>query len=200
MPIVLPLTKPAILKHCSTQVNTGAADVTGARATSPTLHGEVSDPIGDVGDRPYPNVANPPDLVHATAGVVAGNITFTVQLAPGTFDPGTILLIINLDTDQNPSTGQAPDGVDYIVSMGDGQGNQALVGKYTGPLNFSTVGNVPVSFMADGMMVAVPLSLLGNADGRMNFRVISFIHLPGMLTSAALDSLPDSGLPPGRVQ
>jgi hypothetical protein len=173
---------------------------TGPSATPPTLHGEVSDPIGDVGDRPYPNVANPPDLVHATADVVAGNITFTVQLAPGTFDPGTTLLIINLDTDQNPSTGQAPDGVDYIVSMGDGQGNQALIGKYTGPLNFSTVGNAPVSFMADGMTVTVPLSLLGNADGRMNFRVTSFIHLPGMLTSAALDSLPDSSLPPGRVQ
>jgi hypothetical protein len=171
---------------------------TAPSTTAPTLHGEVSDPTEDV--RPYPNVTNPPDLVHGTADVVAGNITFTVQLAPGTFDPGTTLLIINLDTDQNPATGQAPDGIDYLVSMGDGQGNQALIAKNTGPLNFNTVGSAPVSFMTDGMTVTVPLSLLGNDDGRMNFRVTSFIHLPGTQTSSGLDNMPDSGLPLGSVQ
>ena len=33
------------------------------------------------------------------------NITFTVRLAPGTFDPATTLILIYLDTDENRSTG-----------------------------------------------------------------------------------------------
>ena len=163
-----------------------------------TLHGEVNDLIGDV--RSYPGVANPPDLVHATADVVGGNIVFTVSLAPGTFDPATTLLIINLDTDQSAATGQAPDGTDYLVSMGDGQGNQALVAKNAGPLTFTTVGSASVGFATDGMTATVPLSLLGNDDGKLNFRVTSFVHLPGMQTSGGLDDMPDSSLPPGRVQ
>jgi hypothetical protein len=178
--------------------STAPSTTTSAPSTvTPTLHGEVNDPTGDA--RPYPNVANPPDLVHGTADVVAGNIIFTVLLAPGTFDPATTLLIINLDTDQNPATGQAPDGIDYLISMGDGQGNQALIAKYVAPLSYTTVGSASVGFTADGMTATVPLSLLGGA-GKMNFRVTSFIHLPGTQTSSGLDNMPDTGLPLGSIQ
>ena len=62
---------------------------------STTLHGEVSDPIGDV--RAYPGAPNPPDLVHGTADVCGTNITFTVRLASGPFDATTTLLIIDLE-------------------------------------------------------------------------------------------------------
>lgn len=177
-----------------------------AKANSPStgpaaLHGEVSDPIGDV--RPFSSIAHPPDLVHGSADVADGNVTFTVRLAPGTFDPETTLLVINLDTDQNPRTGQsmAGDGVDYIVSMGDGQGKQALIGKYGGSLaKFDPVGHAPVTFQADGMTAAVPLSLLGNSNGKLNFRVQSFVHVQGSPTSGVLDVMPDLGRPPGRVR
>jgi len=168
---------------------------------STTLHGEVSDPIGDV--RAYPGAPNPPDLVHGTADVCGTNITFTVRLASGPFDATTTLLIIDLDTDQNSATGQSGGlglGVDYLISMGDGQSNQAVIGQYIGPLNFGTVGNAPVTFVADGMNVTVPLSMIGSRDGRMNFRVSSFVHLPGTTTSGSLDDMPDAALSPGSVQ
>lgn len=177
-------------------------DVKKAPAWGPSApHGEVRDPTGDA--RPNPNVATSPDLVHGTVDVVGTDIIFKIELAPGTFDPATTLLIINLDTDQNPKTGQsmAGDGVDYVLSMGDGQGDQALIGKYAGtPGKFDTVGHAPVSLLTDGMMATVPLSLLGNSSGKLNFRVSAFVHLAGTPTSGALDVMPDVGLRSGQVR
>jgi hypothetical protein len=173
--------------------------------TSVTLHGEVSDPIGDtLSDLRVPV---PPDLVHATADVVAGNITFVVQLAPGTLNRQTTRVAILLDTDQDPSSGirqQDGIGADYGIDLA-ATTSQAAVTK-ADPAGcaahlscFNAVGSAPITFVPDSMQVTVALSLLGNASGRMNFQLDSYV-LVAPLMPVIFDWMPDNNLPPGRVQ
>jgi hypothetical protein len=65
---------------------------------------------------------------------------------------------------------------------------------------YIAVGTVPVRFVGDGFDVTIPLSFLGNSDGRLNFKVLAVTQLPGARPTAVLDVMPDVGLPPGRVQ
>jgi len=187
----------------------GPATPTTAPTSTPTpstLHGEVSDPLGDtLSDARVPV---PPDLVHGTADVVAGNITFVVQFAPNTFDRQTTRATILLDTDQNASTGiRQLDGVgaDYAIELTASTSTAGItkadpVGCAARLPCFNGVGVAPITFLANGMQVTVPLSLLGNADGRMFFDVSSYVFFAPPLTSVVFDFMPDQNLPPGRVQ
>jgi hypothetical protein len=184
----------------------GCGDSTTAPSTtSVTLHGEVSDPVGDtISD---PRVPVPPDLVHATVDVAAGNITFVVQLAPGTLDRQTTRVAILLDTDQDPSTGirqQDGIGADYDIDLAAGTSQAAITkadqaGCAAHLSCFNAVGSAPITFVSDGMQVTVALSLLGNASGRMSFQLSSYV-LVAPLTPVIFDWMPDNNLPPGRVQ
>jgi hypothetical protein len=181
---------------------------TAASSTVSTFHVDVTDPIGDtVRNATYPQLTNLPDLVRATVDVAGGNITFTIRLAPATFDPPTTLLVIDLDTDQNTSTGFSRNGlgVDFSLNLGapgfgnPPLGNQARILKFgLSPGPFGLSGSVPVTVVADGMIVTVPLSLLGNSDGRMAFRVESLVLLT-TISAIPFDDLPDLSLPPARV-
>jgi hypothetical protein len=187
----------------------GCGGSTNAPSTSSsTLHGEVSDPVGDA--LPAPNVPNPPDLVHGTLDVAGGNLTVTIQFAPGTLDRQTTRLTVELDTDLNPSTGIPAGqglGIDYVLDMWASP-TQTVIEKAipTGactPSNpcYTTVGQASLSLTADGMQAVVPLSLLGNANGALAFRVFAygFPQLAGGVTMIS-DVMPDLTLPPGRVQ
>jgi hypothetical protein len=173
--------------------------------TSVTLHGEVSDQIGDTFSDP--RVPVPPDLVHATADVSAGNLTFVVQLAPGTLDRQTTRVAILLDTDQDPSTGirqQDGIGADYTIDMAASTSQATVtkadqVGCAAHLSCFNAVGSAPITFVADGMQVTVALSVLGNASGRTSFQLNSYV-LVAPLTPVIFDWMPDHNLPPGRVQ
>jgi hypothetical protein len=92
-----------------------------------------------------------------------------------TFQPGTLNhqdlgFDFRFDIDQNPLTGSQEDrlrGVDYWVwfntSANPSEGQVWLMSPYT------QVGTVPVSFEQDSLSIRVPLSLLGNDDGILNF-------------------------------
>lgn len=174
--------------------------------TPSPLHGDVSDPAGDA--LSDPRVPVPPDLVHATADVAAGNITFVIQFAPGTFDQQTTRATILLDTDQNASTGirQADGlGVDYAIDLTASTSTAGItkadpVGCAAHLSCFNGVGLVPITFVVNGVQATVPLSLFGNADGRMFFNVGSYVFFPPPATSVVFDVMPDRNLPPGRVQ
>jgi hypothetical protein len=178
---------------------------TAPSTTSVALHGEVSDPLGDT--LSDPRVPVPPDLVHATADVLAGNITFVVQLAPGTLDRQTTRVTILLDTDQDPSTGirqQDGIGADYDIDLAASTSQAAITkadqaGCAAHLSCFNAVGSAPITFVADSMQVTVALSLLGNASGRMSFQLSSYV-LVAPLTPVIFDWMPDNNLPPGRVQ
>ena len=178
----------------------------------PPLHGEAADAIGDTiagGGVPIP-----PDLVHATVDVASGNITFLIQLAPGTLDRQTTRVEILLDTDQSSSTGirqlnglGADYSIDLVasasqttVSRADAIGCAAFLSCYT------SIGSAPIVFVQDGMQTAIPLSLLGNDDGRLSFQVFSSAFVRASpssqapLTAITFDAMPNEGAAPARVQ
>src|SRR5438445_3435168 len=135
----------------------------GPATGSSSLHGEVTDPVGDaLADSRVPR---PPDLVRATADVATGSLTIVIQFAPGTLDRQTTRVSVLLDTDQDGSTGiRQIDGIgaDYGIDLAAAT-SQAGVSK-ANPVScaarlacFDDVGSVPVVFVTDGMQVTVPL-------------------------------------------
>jgi len=140
-----------------------------------------------------------------------GNLTLSVQFAPGTFDPATTHALFNLDIDENPATGfQGIDnggrdvgvlGVEYLVFLGSAsEGGNATIMRFNGE-GFSTIGTAPVSFSINGMDVVIPLSLLGNDDGQVTFRVeVQTQTSPSPAYTGVLDWMPDFTLPPGRLE
>jgi hypothetical protein len=197
----------AIIFFAAISCGGSTTSTTAPSTTSVTLHGEVSDSVDALSDPSDPRVPVPPDLVQATADVVAGNITFVVRLAPGTLDHQTTRVAILLDTDLDPSTGirqQDGIGADYSIDIAAGTGQAAVTkadqaGCAAHLSCFNAVGSAPITFVADSMEVTVALSLLGNASGRMSFQLSSYV-LVAPLTPVVFDWMPDNNLPPGRVQ
>jgi hypothetical protein len=190
-------------------VTAAGCDGTSPTAPSTSLRSEVHDVVGDAVTNPtYPQFTNPPDLVRATVDISAGNILFAVRLAAGTFDAHATVVLIDLDTDQNAMTGQARNGlgVDYTISMGaPGFGNPPLGNQFqvlrfgAPPGPYGIVGRGPVIVRPDGMSGTVPLTLLSNDDGRVNFRVQSAVVLT-TISAIPFDVMPDVSLPVGVVQ
>jgi hypothetical protein len=187
-------------------VSAACANSPSPSAPSPaTLHAEVSDPVGDA--VPSPGVPISPDLVHGAADVSGGSITFTVQFAAGTMNAQTTRLTIELDTDQNASTGIAAAGVgiDYILDLWPVRAQQTLVQQATpascatGGMCYITVGSASVSVGTDTMSSTVPLTLLGNASGRMNYRVFAYTSPPSTTPTVVADVMPDITLAPAHV-
>jgi hypothetical protein len=180
-----------------------SSSTTGPSAT--TLHGEVTDPTGDA--TPDARVFLPPDLVRATVDVAAGNVTFVIQLAPGTLDLKTTRVSVQLDTDQDGSTGiRQPNGLgaDYGFDMNASTALATIIkadpaGCAAHFSCFNAVASAPVTVSANGLQTTVSLSVLGNDDGRMSFQVNTNI-LVAPLTSVVFDFMPNTNLPPGRVQ
>jgi hypothetical protein len=187
-------------------VSCGGSTTAPSSITSATLlHAEITDPIGDTLSDARVPVA--PDLVRVTADVAAGNITFVVQFAAGTLDRQATRVTILLDTDQDGSTGiRQLDGLgaDYDIDLAAATSQASIakgdVAACAAHLScFNPVGSATITFLADSMQVIVPLSLLGNDDGRMNFQVSSYV-LVAPLTPVVFDYLPDNNLAPARVQ
>jgi hypothetical protein len=183
----------------------GSTTTTPSTSTS-TLHSEVTDPSGDAA--PDPSVAVSPDLTGGTVDVSAGNITFTVRFGPGTLDRSTSRLTVELDTDRNTSTGIRTDGlgVEYAIDMWPPTAQagilKAMPGASCAALDpcYVPAGTAPLSVVGDSMAVSIPLSLLGTADGRLNFRVFAYASRAGGAgPTITADVMPNIGLPPGHV-
>jgi hypothetical protein len=175
----------------------------------PPLLADISDPVGDAAQDPL--FATSPDLVHGTASVVDGKMTFTIRFAPGTFDPSTTRITVQLDTDQNPSTGIRTViglGIDYIVDMWAPMATANISKSVPGAACTATdpcydvVGLVPLTLLSDGMVANVPLALVASREGRVNFRVNAYAMRPGVRLTAptmVLDVMPDLALPPAHI-
>lgn len=165
----------------------------GVRATVPTvpatprkIHAEIRDTSVDA--LPDYRVPVAPDIVLAIVDVDAEEVVFRLRHRPGSFDSATTRFAIDLDTDQNAATGS--EGIEYNVFVFPAGGKGADVARTTAA-GYAVVGTVPVSFVADGCDVAIPLSLLGSDDGRFDFRVRVFAQ-PAL--PLVIDVLPDIGL------
>ena len=210
------------LRDLSNAVGLGAAlmfaSCRGSSIARPTttpaaLTGTVTDRISDA--LVVPDVFVSPDLVAGTLEVSAGNLTITVSYAYGTMSQTRTMFFAYLDTDQNPATGNpgvpAVGGVadadligsDYAINgVSPADSGRASVHRASGSGSLQTISSVPVIFPgADQIRVVVPLTLLGNDDGRMNFKVICHQWLsPEPPTSTVLDYLPDVRASVGTVR
>ena len=188
----------------------GAAACSGSSTTPspPSLTASVSDAIGDTvifpvlrnGVQLTPVVAIPPDLVGATIDVTSGNLTGTISFAPGTLSHTNTFACFMLDVDENASTGapapggDPPLGYDYsICAVVPRASTTARVSRLGGGVA-TGVGSAQVTFpTADQVRFVVPLSLLGNDDGRMAFKVdaMQWVDDPIILNTSAIDWMPD---------
>lgn len=183
----------------------GSTSPAAPSGTASTLHAEVTDPRGDTSADPL--VPNPPDLVHATVDAAGGNLTIAVQFGPGTFDRQTTRVSIVLDTDRDPTTGivqaggiGADYGLDAVAAAGQATVTKADPAACAARSScFNAVGSVPLSVVTDGFQFSVPLSLVGSGDGRLTFRLSSYV-IVATLAPITFDFMPDASLPPGRLQ
>ncbi len=185
----------------------GSTPATSTAPSSPgVLHAEIGDPIGD--RVISPGVLNPPDLSHATVDVGGGNITFSIQCAPGTLDRQTTRFTIELDTDQNPSTGNVgagPIGIDYVLDMWAPRTPSTLVQQATpttcatGGACYVTVGTASLAVGTDLLTTTLPISIIGSASGRLNYRVFAYSLPQSTTPNVVADVMPDITLPPAHV-
>jgi hypothetical protein len=174
--------------------------------STPTFHAEVTDPVGDA--VASPGVPNPPDIVRGTVDVIGGSITFAIQFAPATLDRQTTRLTIELDTDQNPSTGitgASGLGIDYVLDMWAARTTQTLIQQAmpttcsSGGVCYTDVGTASLSLGTDSMAATVSLAVLGNTRGRLNYRVFAYASPQFTTPSVTADVMPNINLPPAHV-
>jgi len=176
----------------------------------PAFHVQVLDPAGDA--TAVAGVAQPPDLTGGTVDVREGSATFDIRFAPGTLDPSTTRLTIELDTDQLESTGIHTTyglGIDYVLDLW-APTRQALLLKAvpSGACTrenpcYTRVADAPLILLPDEMRVSINLSELIPSDGRIRFRVLAYAMAPGVTQQAPTriaDYMPDFALPPARVE
>jgi hypothetical protein len=192
--------------HCGS--STASTSPTSSLITSSAVlfHGETSDAQGDA--VVSAGVGNPPDLIRGTVDVTGTSITFTIQFASGTMNAQTTRLTIQLDTDQNPSTGVPGGngvGIDYIVDLWAVRAQQTLVQQAqpasctSGGTCYTDVGSVSASVGTDTLSTTVPLAMLGNASGRMNYRVFAYASPQTTAPTVVADVMPDITGAPAHV-
>ncbi len=168
--------------------------------------GTVTDPADDA--EPSPNDDPDPDLISASVTSDGTDLHLSVRFKPGTFDQALTLALFSLDTDQDPSTGNPGTssncvtdcdliGTEFGIDIGGSLGTEARVLRFVpGSGFFVDAGVGTVTFEADGMDAVVPLALLGNDDGLLNYKVVILEEISGAGgTSSELDRMPDGGLP-----
>lgn len=215
------------LAVASTLIVSAACSSSSAPSTttpqSATLTGSVTDPVGDTVITPVfrngvlvtPVVLLPlPDLVAGTVTVDGGSLTVTVSFAQGTLSHADTFFCVLFDTDENPATGnlgsagdEGTFGWDYSICAPDRRGSMAaVVSRALGPSQpgqVAAVGSASLVFpSADQGRVTVPLSLLGNDDGRMAFKVhaMQWVDDPVVFNTGIIDFMPDVGRPSGLVR
>jgi hypothetical protein len=150
------------------------------------IHAEIRDSSVDA--LPDYRLLVSPDLVLAVVDVRADDVVFRLRHRPGSFEPSIARFTIDLDSDQNASTGS--EGIEYYLFVFPEGGRGADVAR-TSSTGHTVVGTVPVTFVSDGCDVAIPRSFIGDEDGRFDFRVWVYAQPTSLLV---LDVLPDNGL------
>lgn len=174
-------------------------------STTPTLRASVIDPEGDANEVRERRA----DLISATVVGRTTALIVSVQLAPGTFERATTVILVWLDTDGRRRTGfrpaNTPDiGADARIWMGaDVQRNagRATVDRWqAGPFErFEEAGSVTQVTAPDSVTIEVPTSMLGGVTKNLAFRILTLVKTsPDGFTLPEMDLIPDRGLPPGR--
>jgi hypothetical protein len=166
--------------------------------------GEINDVVGD---------SQGPDLTFAKIYIDGDNMVLHVEFEQSTFDSQTTCAQFCLDTDCNPSTGHPgmnAGGVDdagiisveYLVNITHTSGSlKARVKQYMGTVNcFGFVDNVTTTYINNGMVTIVPLSLFPNNNGILNFKLTTSTQLSENGYTGVKDYMIDLGQPAGEVR
>jgi len=181
------------------------------------LAGNVSDAVGDAVVLPVlrngvsitPVVPVPSDLLQATVTVSGGNLAATISFAPNTFSHTDTFACLMLDADENPATGgpsaggDVALGYDYSVCAVLPRGSTTAQVSRLAAGGATGIGTVPCEFVSlNQMRFSVPLSLLGNDDGKMAFKVsaMQWVDDPIVLHTGTLDLMPDIGRAAGLLR
>lgn len=160
----------------------------------------ITDPAGDV------VAGSKADLIAGSVEQVGDNLKITVHLAPGDFDPLQSYVGITMDIDMNPATGSSADmgliGAEYGIVMGSAcLGNKANILHYNSATTYwDGVGEYDVTFLADGMEVTVPTSVLTGYTGKFSFWFESSREIVSCGYTNRRDTMPDIGTPPAVFQ
>lgn len=171
-----------------------ACDKTPAAPTGPTV--SVTDVTGDAG-API-NTAPAPDLSGVTMSLAQSTVVADVTFAPGTLSQSLTNVLIVFDVDESASTGTpgidaagddaAGFGTDYFIQC---VGGQCEVRTGSG---LTVTGTVSASYPGSGQMhVVIPLTMIGNDDGRLRFKVLARQSLTGGGVTGVLDIMPNVG-------
>ena len=199
---VMRLTMLAIVVAVAT-IACGSSTSPMAPTTNGALHADLTDPRGDA--VPPAGVTNPADLIGGTVDVSDGALTIVLRFAPGTLDGQTTRVAVDLDTDQNASTGNVSVGmgIDYSLDVFP-RTNQTKVTQATpatcvsGGTCFTEIGAGTLTVGTDTLTATVPLSMLGGASGRMNVRINAYYFQSGPPTAVG-DWMPDNSLAAAHV-
>jgi hypothetical protein len=178
-------------------------------APSTALTGSLTDTVGDA----LPVAAVPPDVTGATLTVESGALIVDISFASGTFSTDRTAFSLFLDTDEKQTTGyQAAAGVgaeayltgwEYVIRglhAADSTSAAIYHAEAIAGSSLTFVDTVAVTFPAAGRArVVVPLSRLGNDNGRLWFRFVALDKgVDGVLRSA--DYMPEAGQASGIVR
>jgi hypothetical protein len=145
------------------------------------------------------------DISSINAVFTASDIKFTVRLstpvsAPSAGLANSVFAFIDIDTDQDPLTGltslqslNSPSpssglGTEFFIVFGSELDNPGFVDVFDRLTN-TFVGAVPVVYGPMSFVTVVPLAMLGNDDGWVNYGTVI-----GTL-SEPTDEASDSGIP-----
>ena len=188
-----------------------AADSRSASAPVTEFFGEISDPAGDSTQFGWEPASKPaPDFVYASALAADGQIVLTARFDPGTYGNDTYVAF-SLDTDTDPSTGWPGTtsnltidadvlGVEFVVdAKGTAFGGKARI--FEGSTSGFTLiaSDLDITFHEDGLDVVIPLSLIGDDDGRLHFKVTVGVQRTNIFFFPISDWITDADLQPGST-
>ena len=130
-----------------------------------------------------------PDIEQVKGVVIDGNLVisidfFTPIAAPSTFLPEAVFGLIDLDLDQDASTGfpSYQSIFSPFGQQGGALGSEIIIDLFSQQFNigtvnllnsadFSIIGQASISYGSDSLQIQLPLSLLGD-DGALNFSTL----------------------------
>jgi hypothetical protein len=181
-----------------------SAPTTPSPQTPPTLTATMTDAGGDA--LPDARVSRTADLLSATVEVDGTTLRFRITLAESSIDLSTAYLLVNLDLDQNATTGiqsiqeQVDIGVigsEAVLTLLDGLQRAQLL-RCTGP-SCQVLGSYPTSLNGGILQGSIPMSAIAD-DGRMNVKISTFAAVDNAGGTGPTDVMPDVGQPPVPVR
>jgi hypothetical protein len=130
----------------------------------------IGDPSGDF----YPGSIPIQDIVSISGGYDNTRLYLGANFQPGTFNSGNLNFFYALDTDLNPATPVPQPGMiiprgDYTVYFNSMNNMTQATVYQQSSFGIGTMGTVPVSFGSNSINLTIPLSFLGNSNGKTNF-------------------------------